>query len=100
MSTKLSLRFVKERFNVQAHLDGKPELQHNRAAYKNMEKTYLEKVVKELKGQFGLKRGESFVPVEESNHGEIIMFSDGSQAKNPLFHETLTHRIARQMGHA
>jgi len=100
MSIKLSLRFVKERFNVKEHLDSLPELQHNHALYTNTEKTYLEKVVKELKGQFAVKKGDTVTPVEDSRKGEIIMFSDGSQAKNPLFRETMTHRIARQMGHA
>ena len=100
MSIKLSLRFVREKFNVKEHLDSLPELANNHAGYKNMEKTYLEKVVKELKGQYGQKRGDAFVPVDDSRRGEIILFSDGSQAKNPLFRETMVHRIARQMGHA
>lgn len=100
MSIKLSLRYVREKFNVKEHLDSKPELAANRAGYRNMEKAYLEKVVKELKGQYGNKHGDSFTPVEDSRQGQIILFSDGSQAKNDLFRETLTHRIARQMGHA
>ena len=99
-SVKLSLRFVKEKFNVKEFLDSQAHLTHNRAAYKNTEKLYLEKVVKELKGQFGVKKGETFTPVEDSRQGEIIVFSDGSQAKNPLFHETMTQRIAKQLGHA
>lgn len=99
-SVKLSLRFVKEKFNVKEFLDTQEHLTHNRAAYRNTEKLYLEKVIKELKGQVGNKKGEAFVPVEDSRHGEIIVFSDGSQAKNPLFHEPMVQRIARQLGHA
>lgn len=99
-SIKLSLRFVREKFNVKEHLDSLPELQNNRAGYKNMEKVYIEKVVKELSGKFGHKKGDAFVDVDDSRRGEIIVFKDGSQAKNPLFRETITDRVARQMGHA
>ena len=99
-STKLSLRFVREKFNVKEFLDSREHLANNRAAYKNTEKLYIEKVVKELKGKFAVKKGESFEDVEDSRCGEVIVFNDGSQAKNPLYQETLTHRIARQMGHA
>lgn len=101
MSIKLSLRYVREKFNVKEHLDNNhPELAHNRAGYKNMEKLYLEKVVTELKGQYGRKLGDKFIPVNDSRRGEVILFSDGSLAKNDLFRETLTDRIARKMGHA
>jgi hypothetical protein len=101
MSTKLSLIFVREKFNVQAHLDSLETLKSNRALYKNTEKTYIEKVVKELKGEFAIKlhNGGNTV-VNDSRQGEIIVFSDGSMAKNPLYRETITHRVARSMGQA
>jgi hypothetical protein len=100
MSTKLSLRFVKEKFNVIKHLNSLDILRANHARYQTLEKEYLEKVVRELKGTFATKRGESIIPVSDSRRAEIISFTDGSQAKNPLFKETLTHRIAKEMGHA
>ena len=100
MSIKLSLRFVREKFAVKEFLDSQAHLKDNRAAYKNTEKTYIEKVVKELKGQFGNKTGDTFLPISNSRQAALIQFSDGSQAKNPLYVESITHRIARQMGHA
>lgn len=100
MSIKLSLRYVREKFEVKAHLDSMEHLKNNHAGYKNMEKTYLEKVVKELKGEYGNKKGDTFIPMDDSRRAEIIKFPDGSQAKNDLFRESITHRVARQMGHA
>lgn len=98
MSIKMSLRFVKERFAVKEHLDSLEYLQHNRAAYKNMEREFLTKVTKELKGQFATKRGETVKPIDDCGKAEVILFTDGSIAKNPLFQETVTHRIARSLG--
>ena len=89
-SVKMSLRFVKERYEAQQHLDSLAQFKDNVAGKHNMFGVFINKIVKELGGQF--ETGDN---PRQSKH---IVFKDGSKAKNPLYRETLTHRIARELG--